>query len=99
VNSILCFNSKPCPFRKEYRGHDDIDKQTSTSPRAYYRCGATTIEQMQPCLLEEDTDLQKYATKVLVKDSSGVTKAWDPKKVVIQRLDRAEMIDGGKFEV
>lgn len=51
---------------------------------------------MQACVLREDRDMKKYGFKVLVKANNKV-KSWDPKKTLLQRLDRNEQIDGSEF--
>lgn len=98
MKGILCYNNFPCPYREELRGHDDLSKEVTPDPNPYYRCGAKTLEQMQPCILREDEDLKRYGVKVLVHDG-GKTRAWDPKKIILQRHDREETIDGQEFEV
>ena len=99
MRSILCFNNRPCDFREELRGHDDLEKDVSPDPHPYYRCGARSLEEMQPCILDEDKDVKSYGVKVLVKDPvQNKVLAWEPKKVVILRTDRAETFYGPDFE-
>jgi hypothetical protein len=67
--------------------------------KPYYRCGAKSLEHMQACILDEDKDLSEHGMKVMIKDESGV-KAWKPEKVLLQRNDRLQQIDGSeKIEV
>ena len=96
MKSILCFNDKPCKFRGEWRAADEMS--LSSKPRLISTCNATNIEEMRACILEEDSDLKRYGLKVLVKREEGI-KAWEPRKVILQRHDTDEVIDGEAFEV
>jgi hypothetical protein len=97
MNSILCFNEKPCPWRKEFMDHH-VDA-SSPKGKPYYRCGAKSLEHMRTCIVDEDEDIRKHGMKIMVGDEKGV-KAWDPEKVILQRTDRPQQIDGSdKFEV
>lgn len=100
MNTILCFTDRHCPFKGEVKGFEG--EAVRSRPRPYYACLAKTLEQMQACILREDRDINNYGVKVLVRDPKRVVKAWDPKKVIVQRVDRDEQIDGQlleKFEV
>lgn len=96
MRGILCFNSKPCPFRGEYRGEDQLG--VSANPRPFFACNAESLEQMRACILSEDKDLNKYGFKVLVNREDGAV-AWEPNKTVIHRQDTDEVLDGSAFEV
>lgn len=72
-------------------------ENVKSRPQPYYTCRAKTLEQMQACVLREDRDIDKYGVKVMVRDRNVGVKAWDPKKVLVQRLDRDEQIDGQVF--
>jgi hypothetical protein len=96
VDSIFCFTNEYCPKKGAVLGFDN--QEIRAKPKPYYRCEAKTLEQMQPCILNEDKDLKKYGIKILVKGDQLIIKAWDPKKVLVQRMDRDEQIDGSAFE-
>lgn len=96
MKSILCFNDKPCPFRGEWRAVEEIG--LSSRNHLISTCNAKSIEEMRACILDEDPDIKKYGIKVLVKRSDGV-KAWEPTKVILQRHDTDEVIDGEVFAV
>lgn len=107
MDSVLCFTNKFCPHKGEVRGFDN--PQVNPKPQPYFTCNAKTLEHMRVCVMREDRDLKKYGVKILV-EKDGKTKSWDPKKTLVQRLDRDEQIDcaeydqhncveSGKFEV
>ena len=96
MKSILCFNDKPCKFRGEWRAADEIGM--SSRPKLISTCNAKSIEEMRVCILEEDPDIKRFGVKVLVKRLDGV-KAWEPRKIILQRHDTDEVIDGSSFEV
>ena len=96
MDSILCFTERFCPFKGEVRGFEG--EAIRSRPQPYYTCQAKTVEQMGTCVLREDSDIDKYGVKILVKSRDAGIKAWDPKKTLVQRLDRDEQIDGQTFE-
>lgn len=93
MNSILCFTDEFCPHKGEIVGFDDPPTRVKAKP--YFSCRAKSLEAMQACILKEDGDLKKYGLKLLVKAEDNV-KAWDPSKVLLQRLDRGEQLDGSE---